>query len=315
MSSGRDRLPIRANLGRFAPFMIDGLREALPDERFVAFPEEGAGEPAEIVVTLLVQPHGIERALTPEVRWVHVLGAGVDGFPLEQAGDRVVTCSRGASSGAIAEFTLAAMLAFEKRLPETWITSPPERWNVADLGGLAGRTLGLVGIGAIGSEVARRALAFDMRVVAVRCRSAAPPVEGVELLDGLHDVLGCADHVVVAAPATPETHHLLDAAAFGVMKRGVHLVNVARGSLVDQQALLDALDRGIVARASLDVVDPEPLPEGHWLYSHPAVRLSPHVSWSSPGTGGRTIELFLENLRRWRAGEDLAGVVDVGAGY
>jgi phosphoglycerate dehydrogenase-like enzyme len=99
------------------------------------------------------------------------------------------------------------------------------------------------------------------------------------------------------------------------MKSGVHLVNIARGTLVDQEALRVALEDGRVARASLDVVDPEPLPEGHWLYSHPRVRLSPHVSWSAPGTIERTIELFVDNLRRWREGRPLHGAVDPVAGY
>jgi phosphoglycerate dehydrogenase-like enzyme len=99
------------------------------------------------------------------------------------------------------------------------------------------------------------------------------------------------------------------------MKPGVHLVNVARGSLVDQDALHAALDDGRVALASLDAVDPEPLPDGHWMYAHPRVRLSPHVSWSMPGAADVLLDAFLDNLRRWRAGEPLSGVVDRAAGY
>jgi phosphoglycerate dehydrogenase-like enzyme len=250
------------------------------------------------------------------IRWVHVLGAGVDGFPMDVVGDRVLTCSRGASAPAIAEFVLAAMLAFEKQVPEVWIREPPARWNVAALGGLRGRTTGIVGLGAIGTEVARRALAFDMRVLGLRRRpDAGSPIDGVEIVPSLHDLLARSHHVVVAAAATEATRHLLDREAFASMTPGVHLVNVARGSLVDQDALLRALDDGRVARASLDVVEPEPLPAGHPLYRHPNVRLTPHVSWSSPGTTRRTVELFADNLRRWRVGEPLHGLVDVGAGY
>ena len=305
---------IRANLGQFGG-MIDGLRAALPDERIVLFPDEGDGAPAEIVVSLLVKPHGLERALTPEVRWVHVLGAGVDGFPFDLLQpDQVVTCSRGASSTPIAEWVVASMLTFEKQLPESWLKEPPARWNLASLGSLNGRTLGLVGVGAIGAEVARLVQPFGMRVMAVkRTPSGAPP--GVELVASLPELLGRADHVVVAAPATPATHHLVDAAAFAAMKPGVHLVNIARGTLLDQDALRVALDDGTVARATLDVVDPEPLPAGHWIYEHPKVRLTPHVSWSAPGTGGRTVELFVENLRGWRADQPVVGVVDPTAGY
>ena len=121
--------------------------------------------------------------------------------------------------------------------------------------------------------------------------------------------------VVVTAPATPETRSLLDVGAFAAMKPGVHLVNIARGALIDQDALRDALDRDVVAVASLDTVTPEPLPEGHWMYAHPKVRLSPHISWSMPGASDVLAATFIDNLHRYVAGEPLDGVVDVAAGY
>ncbi len=272
---------------------------------------------AEAVVTLL-DDHSraqLEATLSDSVQWVHVFAAGVDGFPFELLGDRVLTCSRGASAVAIAEFTLAVMLAFEKQLPGSWIDGPPGEWGRANLGGLAGKTLALVGLGAIGTEVARRALAFDMDVVAVRRTSAPPPIDGIEMTSALHDALARADHVVVAAAATGATHHLLDDEAFDALKPAAHVVNISRGSLVDQDALLRAIDRGAVAQASLDVTDPEPLPAGHPLYAHPNVRISPHISWSSADTVRRTIEIFVDNLARWRAGDPLAGRVDPSAGY
>ena len=299
--------------GRWGEGLVAGLAAMLPGTPVVAAASPEAAE-AEVLATLADEPAAIAAALGPSVRWVHVLGAGVDGFPLDAVGERALTCSRGASAVAIAEFVMATLLAFEKRLPETWVREPPAQWNVADLGSLAGRRLGLVGIGAIGTEVARRALAFDMVVTALR-RRPVEPVAGVSLRPDLPSLLSDADHVVVAAPATAATERLFDAAAFAAVKPGVHFVNVARGSLVDQEALLDALDDGRVALASLDAVDPEPLPAGHRLYAHPRVRLSPHVSWSSPRTVERTFELFAENLDRYRRGEPLAGAVDVGAGY
>jgi phosphoglycerate dehydrogenase-like enzyme len=135
------------------------------------------------------------------------------------------------------------------------------------------------------------------------------------MVTSLPELLGQADHVVVAAPATPATFHLLDADAFAAMKPNAHLVNIARGALVDQDALLAALDAGQLAAASLDVVDPEPLPAGHPLYEHPKVRVSAHISWSTPHGLARTLELFVENVRRYRSGESLEGVVDIAAGY
>lgn len=300
--------------GRWGDALAAGLQAMVPGAHVVPASSAEAAD-ADVLATLTDDAAGIASAIGPRVRWVHVLGAGIDGFPLEVVGDRVLTCSRGASAPAIAEFVLGAMLAFEKHLPEVWISEPPEQWNVADLGGLAGRRLGLVGIGAIGTEVARRALAFDMIVGALRRRAAPAPLGEVVIRTDLEELLADADHVVVAAPSTEATRHLLDAAAFAAVKPGAHLVNVARGSLVDQDALLDALDSGQLALATLDVVDPEPLPAGHPFYRHPKVRLSPHVSWSSPRTVQRTMELFAENLARYRAGGALAGVVDVESGY
>jgi phosphoglycerate dehydrogenase-like enzyme len=154
-----------------------------------------------------------------------------------------------------------------------------------------------------------------MRVVALRRTPTAPPVGDVEVVASLGELMAQSDHVIVAAPATPQTHHLINASALAAAKPGGHLINVARGTLVDQDAVLAALDRGELAMASLDVVDPEPLPPGHPLYTHPRVRLSPHVSWSSPDTGPRTIEMFVDNHRRYRAGEPLHGVVDTSVGY
>jgi phosphoglycerate dehydrogenase-like enzyme len=120
---------------------------------------------------------------------------------------------------------------------------------------------------------------------------------------------------VVAAPATARTQHLLDADAFAKVKPGVHLVNIARGALVDQDALRSALDDGRVAVATLDTVDPEPLPAGHWMYDHPQVRLSAHVSWYTPELLGRALEQFADNLDRYVAGQPLQDVVDPVEGY
>jgi phosphoglycerate dehydrogenase-like enzyme len=305
---------VRAYLGDLGAAILPLLQNASPDATFVG----GVDEPSEILVVLLDDRTGLpdlEDAITPEVRWIHVLGAGVDRFPLRIVGDRELTCSRGAAAPAIAEFVLAAMLAFEKKIPEIWITEPPDHWGAVGLGGLRGRTLGLVGLGAIATEVARRALAFEMRVLSFRRTTRPSPVDGVQIVGSLAELLAASDHVVVAAPATDATRRLLDAEAFAAVKPGAHLVNVARGELVDQEALIAALDDGRVAIASLDVVDPEPLPAGHPLYAHPKVRLTPHISWSSVATIERTIGLFAENLRRYESGEPLTGIVDVEAGY
>ena len=314
--------PVAAAVGGPGSGLASLLEQSL-GRRFGEGPPEvvwlAADQPAppevEVLVTMGIGRQALTAQLTPSVRWVHVLATGVDGFPFDLLGGRTLTCSRGASAVAIAEFTLAAMLAFEKRLPEIWLDEPPAHWNLARLGGLAGRRLGLVGLGAIGTETARRALAFEMEVTAYRRTAAPSPLPGVRVSPSLAEVVAGADHVVVAAPATPRTRHLIGAAALAAVGPGAHLVNVSRGSLVDQEALRAALDDGRVARATLDVVEPEPLPEGHWLYRHPGVRLSAHVSWSAPDTLARTMDAFAANLERYRDGQPLEGQVDVAAGY
>jgi phosphoglycerate dehydrogenase-like enzyme len=154
-----------------------------------------------------------------------------------------------------------------------------------------------------------------MRVRAYRRTAAPGSLADVEVLPSLRELVASADHLVLAAPATPATRHLLDRDVFAAVKPGLHLINVARGALVDQAALRAALDDGRVARASLDAVVPEPLPEGHWMYDHPRVRVSPHVSWSVPGAADALLDCFIDNLRRYRAGEPLAGVVERETGY
>lgn len=289
-----------------------------PGVTFVPVPTSGEIAPevrGEVLLTLPWGAPNLAEALERGVRWIHTIGTGVDRFPLERVGERVLTCARGASSVPIAEWVMAMLLAFEKQVPEVWLGAPPERWRFRDLGGLEGRCLGLVGLGGIGEAVARRALPFGMRVLALRRSDAPSPIEGVEIVRERAALLARADHLVLAASATPGTHHWMGREAFAELKPGLHLVNVARGSLVDQDALREALDGGRVARASLDTVEPEPLPAGHWLYAHPQVRLSAHVSWNAPDAVARLFETFADNLRRYRAGRPLVGVVDPRLGY
>ena len=292
---------------------------AVPGVELVAVPREGevpAGAGGEVLLTYPWASPNLVHILARGVRWIHALGTGVDAFPFHLLTGQKLTCSRGGSAIPIAEWVLAVMLAFEKRLPESWIRGVPAAgWSRATLGALYGRTVGLVGLGGIGTAVAHRALPFGMVVRAYR-RSATPSeIAGVDVVGSLAELVASSDHVVIAAPSTPATRHLFNRDLFAVMKPGAHLINVARGALVDQDALRAALDDGRVAMASLDAVQPEPLPEGHWMYTHPQVRVSPHVSWSMPGAADLLIQPFIDNLRRYRAGEPLTGVVDIKAGY
>ena len=299
------------------PDLAGAVAGVAPDVEFIPVPRSGdiaAGIEGEALLAAHTSPAVLELC-SRGVRWVHCYGTGVDGVPAGVFEGRLVTCSRGASAIPIAEFVLGAILAMEKKMPDVWLSSPPDAWFAPNgIGEVNDKTVGLVGLGGIGTAVATRALAFGMRVVATRRSGTSSPLPGVEVAP-LDDVLAEADHLVLAAPATAATRHLLDGAALAKVKPGVHVINVARGTLVDDDALLAALDDGRVAMASLDTVSPEPLPAGHPYYSHPKVRVSPHVSWGSERTTERIVDIFLDNLRRWVAGEPLEGIVDPVEGY
>lgn len=312
--SGMARVLHQLNAEALAP-----LAAEFPSVEFVAIPREGAldaGVTGDVLLTSPVSTPILPEALSRGVRWVHLIGTGVDRFPLELiAPDVILSCSRGASAIAIAEWSITMMLAFEKHLPDPWLSEPPPRWFFSDLGTLYGKTLAIVGLGGIGERAAALARPFDMRIKALR-RSLRPAnTDGVRVVATLREVLDDADHVLIAAPLTSETRHLINAESIAWMKPGVHLVNIARGGLIDHDALRSALDSGQVARASLDTVDPEPLPDGHWLYSHPGVRLSAHISWSIPEAQGLLHDTFRENLRRYLDGVALVNVVNVQLGY
>jgi phosphoglycerate dehydrogenase-like enzyme len=287
-----------------------------PDAEIVDLTPEGP--PDGFTADVVFGGWGDWAELEPWVRtapWVQLPGTGIDGLPRELFDGRTVTCARGASGVAISEFVLAAMLAFAKDMPNVWLEAPPKHWNFHPLSTLEHKTLALVGLGGIGTEIAKRALPFGMRVRAVRRTAAPSPVAGVEVLTDFRELLPDADHLVLAAPGTQRTHHLVDAEALAAVKPGVHLVNIARGSLVDQDALRVALDDGRVAMATLDTVDPEPLPDGHWMYEHPKVRLSAHVSWGTTENFTGSVAILVENLHRYVDGRPLRDLVDLGEGY
>ena len=248
------------------------------------------------------------------VQWIQLLSAGADGFPPWYFDAPQLTCSRGPTARPVAEFALAAIFAHAKGMPQVWIGDAAD-WRPQPLAMLHGATLGIVGFGAIGRTLAMLALGLGMRVLVSR-RSPGPVSDmDAVMAVALEQLLRESDHVVLAAAATPDTRHLIDRAALRHVKPGLHLVNVARGSLLDQDALVEALDDGRIACASLDVTEPEPLTAGHRLYTHPAVRLSPHLSWYDPALRARLADEFVHNLRNFLAGLPLSNLVDRQRGY
>lgn len=297
------------------------VTEAFPDVELIEWRPDGP--PPGLRAEVFLGGHGrwddvLRWIDATGVHWVQLTGTGVDQVPAElYRPGRVVTCARGASAVPISEWVLAALLSYAKRMPDVFLDAPPRHWNLPSprLDGFAGTTLAVYGLGGIGSAVAARALPFGVRVRAMRRTDAPSPVPGVELVRSIDELVAGAHHLVLAAPATRRTHHAVDERVLAQVGPGLHLVNVARGSLVDQDALRRALDDGRVAMATLDTVDPEPLPAGHWMYDHPRVRLSAHVSWYTPALLRAAVEIFVDNLRRYRAGEPLLHVVDPDEGY
>jgi phosphoglycerate dehydrogenase-like enzyme len=284
-----------------------GLTAPLPDNTkvLVAAPFRKAGG---------VLPKDPPKGWPYDVEWVQLVSVGIDFYPDWLFDGPVVTSARGSSAVALAEFSLAAILANAKRLPEIWIDKA-ERWAPQPLKLVQGSTLGLVGFGAIGEALAPRAQALGLNVLAVRRSDKPIPVDGVERVADLKTLFARSDHIVLAAPATPETHKIIDREVLAHAKPGLHLINIARGALIDDDALLEALEDGRVGQASLDVTHPEPLTQGHPYYTHPKVRLSPHTSVHTPDTRTNLATRFAENLARFRSGAPLADVVDLSRGY
>lgn len=249
------------------------------------------------------------------LKWVYSASAGIDFYPEWLLDAPLVTCGRGVASDEIADYVIAALYAHAKNLEAVTVRARAD-WKQAPLGRVSGTTVGIVGLGAIGQAVARRVLALGAQVVALRRSGAQAGISGVELLTDLPALVARADHVVIAVPGTPETRHLFNDALLSQVKPGAHIINVARGSVLDQDALIHALDRADgPGFATLDVTDPEPLPEGHPLYTHPKVRLTPHISSNYTLVRHRLLQKVRGDISRFVRGETPSDVVDPARGY
>ena len=255
----------------------------------------------------------------PRLAWVQGIGSGYEhiwGAGLDRDGI-VVTNAVGVSAVPMAEFVLGRILQLWKRFPEIEGLARRHTWQPAYGRMLAGSTLGIIGLGAIGRALAERAAALAMRVVASRrswhAGMTAPHVDRLSGPGDLHALLAESDVVVLCAPSTSETRRMIDADALAAMKPGALFVNVGRGTMVDEPALIDALERGHLSAAVLDVTSEEPLPPDHPLWDAPNVFISAHCSATSDGYVDRVLAVFLDNLGRYLAGAPLRNVVDAGA--
>ena len=307
---------------------VDALRRAFPEHSFVRADSDEAtlAAIADAEVAFSSRITRDHLAAAPRLRWIHSPAAGVGAmlFPDMLRSPVVMSNSRGNSSVTIAEHVIAVVLVLLRDLRLAWRRQAERVWaqNEFDAGvairTLRGERVLVVGLGSIGVETARLASAFGARVVGIRRRPDRPPPAGVDAVvgpDRLLDELPSADVVVLAAPQTSATVHMIGERELGLMKDGAVLVNVSRGKLVDERALLKALEAGRLRGAALDVFEHEPLDPASPLWGRPDVLITPHVSGFHDGYWGQATQLFADNLRRFAAGQPLANLVDKEAGY
>ncbi len=307
---------------------VDRLRASHPTVRFSSAESRETADrlipEADIVLGWAVRPKNFAAAR--RLKWIHVSAAGVGPllFPELVASDVVLTNGRGMHSVAMAEHTIGVILAFVRKLhlardaqrDRTWI--PDALWRSdPPIGELAGTTMGLVGLGSVGSAIAVRARALGMRVLAVRRHPSADPAPADAQwgLDRLDELMTAADWLVLAPPLTADTRGMIDARRLARMKPSAVLINIGRGALVEEPALIAALESRSIAGAALDVFEHEPLPAESPLWAMPQVIVTPHVSGLGPRYWERAMELFERNLDAYLAGRPLENVVDKRAGY
>jgi phosphoglycerate dehydrogenase-like enzyme len=278
---------------------------------------------ADLILNAMSGPRLLALAvpLAKRVLWIHSLWTGVDNVlsPEVIASPVPLTNGRGVFRVSLAEWAMGAMLYFAYDLRRMIRQQQEGRWEPFTTEELFGRTLGIVGYGEIGRAAAERARAFGMRVIALRRRperSAGDPWLDEALPPArINDLMAASDYVLAAAPLTPETRGMIGAAQIAAMKPTGVIVNVGRGAVIDEDALVRALQGGRIRGAALDVFAVEPLPAGHPFYSLENVLLSPHTADHVRDFVHLAVECFLDNLRRFRAGQPLLNIVDKHAGY
>lgn len=258
-------------------------------------------------------------AEAPKLRWMHSPAAGVDRELSPQMLERDIVLTSSAGNGGIplAEHAMMLMLMLNRSADRWFRAQQAHEWDRFTHPELNGLTVGIVGLGNAGSDLALKAKAFHMRVLGFRRRSDIP-VANVDRLyrrEEFHEFLGECDFVVVTSPNTPATAGLFDAAAFAAMKPTAYFVCISRGGIADDEALLDALRNGTIAGAGLDAHGVEPLPADSPFWDLPNVIVTPHNGATTPGTARRGREIVADNLRRFVTGQPLRNVVDKEAGY
>ena len=263
-------------------------------------------------------------AVGRNLRWIQASSAGVDfvaRIPTLVESDIVLTNTRGAHGPSIGEHVFALLLALTRRIPTCVEWQRQRHWGRLEgyrtSREIRGATMGIVGFGAIGRAVAQRAVGFELELLAVDAQAVDgdPYLHDVWPPSRLPDLLAASDIVVVCAPYTPETHHLLDAAMLSHMKADALLIAVSRGGIVVEEDLAAALTEGRLAGAAIDVAEREPLSPDSPLWDAPNLIITPHLAGDSPAKERRCVEILRDNLRRFARGEPLVNVVDKRLGY
>jgi phosphoglycerate dehydrogenase-like enzyme len=299
------------------------VKARFPDDRVLAIADEkqlsGAAD-AEVAFSGN-NPLRVRQLLdaTPKLRWYHTVSAGVENMPLGELAKRgiVLTNNSGSYDIQIAEHLMAFVFAASRQLHRYRDLQRAAEWKDQTHQELRGATIVVYGMGSIGGEIARLAAAIGMRVIGIR-RTEGPPRQGIERVvaaDRLADVVGEADYLAIAAPLTEATRGAVSRDVISRMKPTAWIMNIARGAIVDEPAMIEALQAKKIAGAALDVFTTEPLPPDSPLWKLENVIVTPHHSGSSPHASERTLALFAENLRRFKAGEPLINRVNYETGY
>jgi phosphoglycerate dehydrogenase-like enzyme len=293
------------------PYLVEAIRERRPDLDLVHAEDDeemlDAAPDAEIVVTGRVPDALLDAAASLE--WVQCLSAGVDFFDLEALEEREIALTNvsGVHAKPIGQQVMGYLLFFERRLYKGVAQQTEHEWERYLAGELGDATVGIVGVGAIGGQVAEYCQAFDAEVLGTKRDTSEVP-DGVDELfgaDELEPLLERSDYLVIACPLTDETEGLIDADALATLDEDAVLVNIARGEIVEQDALIEELQNDGLRGAGLDVFEEEPLPEDSPLWDMDHVLVTPHMAGSTPHYWDRAADIFLDNLDRYRAGEDL----------
>ncbi len=283
---------------------------------------EGAASDADVIFNWSAGRDLVREvfAMTPRVRWVHSRSAGLDSLLFPELVDSPVPLTNGSGvfSQSLGEFALAAILYFAKDFRRMLRNQMAGRWEQFDVHEIQGQTVGIIGYGDIGRAIASRVHAMGMRVLAVKRHANShtdPLVDRVYSPEQRCEMIAQCDYVACAAPLTPETRGMIGDPEFAAMKPGSVIINVGRGPVIDEPAILKALTEGRIKGAGLDVFTHEPLPDGHPFYKMENVLLSPHCADHTMDWLEQAMRFFLENFDRYAKGEPLRNVVDKKLGY